>query len=100
MKNTGKKQGKNVIRFIGMILVIIIGLFMLFADVLAAEGYFGDPEEWSHWDTRNLQRVCGVIAIAVWLLTGNELPRKRKWGEIESEESEECEEHEEHKTAG
>ena len=97
MKNTGKKQGKNVIRFIGMILVIIIGLFMLFADVLAAEGYFGDPEEWSRRDSRSVRRVCGAVAVAVWLLTGNELPRKRKWGEIESEA---LEEHEEHKTAG
>ena len=88
MKETEKKQKMSVVQIMGLIIFFAIALFMLFVDVLAAEGYFGDPAEWTNWDSRDMRRVCGAVAIAVLFLTGHELPRKRKPGEIEGEESE------------
>ena len=78
----------GIVQIIGAIIVGVIALFMLFVDVLAAEGYFGDPANWSHWDSHNVRRICGIICVAVLFLTGHELPKKKKWGEIEDEVSE------------
>ena len=93
-----KGKGKKVIQFIGVVIAVAILLFMLFVDVLAAEGYFGDPEEWTRLDSRSVRRVCGIVALGVFALTGGtEFLKERTRGEIESEASEE---YEEHKTAG
>lgn len=73
MKEIKTKREYGVLE---VIIVAITGFFILFVDVFAAEGFFGDPEEWSYWDSRTLRQICGTVALA--LLFSIEKLKKKK----------------------
>ena len=72
-----KSKKLNVVKVVEAIVLIALCLFILFANVLAAEGFFGGPDEWGIGDTRRLKRICGMIAGAVMILTGG-VPKERE----------------------
>ena len=76
--NRHKKYGKDtVVEVIVLLVIIILGLFVLFIDVFAAEGIFGEGFKWTWIDSRLAKRiyimVCGAI---LCLLTSFRKKRK------------------------
>ena len=61
-----------------VIIIAITGFFILFVDVFAAEGFFGDPSEWNSAATRLLCRVCGTICLVLLFLI-EKVKKKNKW---------------------
>lgn len=75
IKESKKNRSVVVIETIGFILVAIIAFGGLLSSVLAAEGFFGNPDEWTWRDSRVMwQLALGICAGILYLVT--ELKKK------------------------